>query len=367
MATVRNIEDLKLDEITEEVLLEQAIAMGEALGVDTNQGSVYRDACDGHVTRTSDFFDDLSMVAEIISINTCTGEILDERLAEQGMARNPPEDTPATYYVEFVGASPEVGDLVSCDDHFFNTAKDGEGNWVIVSQEKGTEMNSLVPGLPVIPERDVDDMISATLGSLAIPAVDTEDDDSARARFLEKIAGPAENGNAAQIKSWCEGITGVGRARILKLWDGPGTVKAVITADDGTAPSESIVNQVQQTIDPGASGLGEGLVTIGCFFTAVASVEVPIDISVEVTKTANGSFAAIKDDIEAALKAYLKGLALAAADETTVRVNSIGSLIANVSGVVDYENLLVNGGTDNVPISVYQVPVAGEVIVDGRI
>lgn len=136
MAQIRNIEDLALEEITEETLLAQAIAMGEALGVDTNQGSIYRDACDGHVTRTSDFFDDLRMVAEIISINTCTGDILDEKLTERGMTRNPAEDTSATYHVVFTGADPEIGDLVSCDGHYFNVAKDGNNDWVLISQEK---------------------------------------------------------------------------------------------------------------------------------------------------------------------------------------------------------------------------------------
>ena len=44
---IRNIEDLAIDEITEETLLDQCIDMGDELGVDTNQGSIYRDASDG--------------------------------------------------------------------------------------------------------------------------------------------------------------------------------------------------------------------------------------------------------------------------------------------------------------------------------
>lgn len=367
MAAIRNIEDLKLDEITEETLLAQAIAMGDDLGVDTNQGSIYRDACDGHVTRVSDFFDDLRMVKTVISIYSCTGDILDEKLLEHGLHRNPIEDTPASYYVNFVGATPEVGDLVSCDGHYFTVAKDDNDDWVLVSQETGTDMNSLVPGFPVIPEQDVDDMISATLGSLAVAAIDMEDDDSARTRLLEKIAGPAENGTVSQIKSACEGIAGVGRARIIKLWDGDCTVKGVITASDGTAPSAEVVALVQETIDPNASGFGEGVVPIGCFFTAAGATEVPIDVSVGITPTAAGSMEEIQSDVEEALSAYLKDLALSSADTSTVRVNSIGSLIANVGGVEDYDSLTINEGTSNIAISIDQIPVAGEVTISERV
>ena len=75
---VTNIEDLNLDDITEDLLTEKAVDMGSSLGVDTREGSVYRDAAAGHITRTAEFFDNLSQLKEILYIFTCPGEILDE-------------------------------------------------------------------------------------------------------------------------------------------------------------------------------------------------------------------------------------------------------------------------------------------------
>ena len=364
---IRNIQDLALDEITEEVLLDECIKMGEELGVDTNQGSIYRDASDGHIIRAAKFFFNLSQVYQIISINTCTGDVLDEKLKERGMARNPPADTSAIYYVEFVGAEPEVGDLMSCDDHFFTAGKLGE-RWVIRSEETGTSMNSLVPGLPVIPERDVDNLISATLQELAVPAVDMEDDDSARERFINMISGPSENGNKAQLRSWCEAIEGVGRAKIVPLWDGEGTALGIIISTDGTIPKEEVINLVQETLDPDAAGMGEGLVTIGCHFTAVAAEKVTINISVDIVKQAESTYSGIKDDITAAVTNYLKEIVLHSyLEEITVRYNSIGALISQISTIVDYDNLLVSGNVENIPCSIYQVPVIGEVEVNGNL
>lgn len=364
---IKNIGELGLDEITEDYLMAECEDMGAELGVDTNQGSIYRDASDGHIIRVAKFFNDLATVNEILSITTCTGDVLTEKMMERGMARNPPADTAATYYVEFVGAEPQVGDLMSCDDHFF-TAQKLENRWVIVSEETGTDMNTLVPGLPVIPDQDVDNLISATLKEIAIPAVDMEEDDSARSRYIDKLSGPAENGNKVQIRSWCEEIQGVGRTRIVPLWNGDCTVLGIIISTEGTEPAESVVKLVQDTIDPGAQGFGEGKATFGCFFTAVAAKKQEISIKLDVTKKAESTYNSIQTSVSNAVKAYLKELALnSTQDEIIIRYNNIGALISNISDIVDFDNLLVNGGKGNVTCDIYHVPVIGEVEVNGSL
>lgn len=362
---IRNIGDLGLEEITEEYLLAECEEMGAELNVDTSQGSIYRDASDGHIIRSAKFFNDLRQIVDIISINTCTGDVLDERLTERGMERNPPADTAASYYVEFVGTEPTEGDVMSCDDHFF-VAEKLDGRWVITSEETGTDMNTLVPGLPVIPEQDVDNLLSATLLGLAVPAVDMEEDDSARERFINKLSGPSENANRAQLQSWCEAIQGVGRARIISLWAGECTALGIIISTDGGSPAEAVVSLVQETIDPGAEGMGEGLATIGLHFTAKAAQEVKINVMVDVTKQAETSYPDIQSNIKDAVSNYLKELALHSySEEIIVRYNSIGALIAAISEVVDYDNLLVNGSTENIACDRYHVPTVGEVIVNG--
>ena len=49
---IKNIGELGLDEITEDYLMAECEDMGAELGVDTHQGSVYMDACSGHIIRT---------------------------------------------------------------------------------------------------------------------------------------------------------------------------------------------------------------------------------------------------------------------------------------------------------------------------
>jgi uncharacterized phage protein gp47/JayE len=195
-----------------------------------------------------------------------------------------------------------------------------------------------------------------------------EDDDSARERFINMISGPSENGNKAQIRSWCEEIEGVGRAKIIPLWQGENTVLGIIIATDGTIPKKEVVSLVQKTIDPNAEGMGEGLATIGCRFTAIGAEGVTINITVDVSKKAESTYPGIQEQIKTAVKDYMKELSLHSySDEIIVRYNSIGALISQIESVVDYDNLLINNDTQNVVCTIYQVPIIGEVTVNGNL
>lgn len=363
----RNIEELNIDEITEDFLRNQCIEMGMELGVDTRQGSIYRDAAEGHIIRAKKFFEDLKQVGEIISLTTCTGDVLDQKMRERGLARNPPEATPAHYYCLYNGATPLIGDLVTCQGHAFHVESVGE-RIVIVSEETGTAMNSLAQGTPVIPDIDVDGLIQCTLEEIADPALDPEDDDTARTRLINKIAGPDENGNASQIRTWCESVEGVGRARIIPLWNGPMTVKAVIIGRDGRGGASAVVANVQEYVDPGITGMGEGVASIGQFVTVVAAQNLTINVSVSVMKKAEATYSEIKEDLEEELTEYFKTLALETwSEDLKVRYNRISAIITGMDAVIDHAGLLINGAELNVPFSILQVPVLGEVTVDGNI
>lgn len=363
---VRNIEDLHLEEITEEFLTEECEDMGQKLDVDTRQGSLYRDAAAGHIIRISKFFDNLRSVNKIISLDTCTGEILDEYMRMRGLYRNPSKATPAKYHVHFTGIKPAVGSVMSSAGHFF-TLQMEDDSYILVSEELGTDMNDLLEGELVIPETDVDGLISATLGKIAVPALDIENDDSARRRLHNRISGPDENGNKSHIRTWCESVEGVGRARVIPLWKGDNTVAAVIISKDGEVPTEEIIENVQEYLDPGAAGMGEGVATIGQFFTALSSQPVIINVSVTVIKTSSISYSEIQEDFREKLTEYCRSIAMMEefSADIKVRYNRIGAILSNMESVIDYEGLLVNGGLENISFNIYQIPVMGEVIVNG--
>lgn len=326
------------------------------------------DASMGSIIRTSTFLEQLKMVKEIISIFTCTGDVLDEKMMERGLTRNPANPTPATYYVSFVGMVPEMDSKMSVDDYFFTLSSDSEGRYILISEDMGTDMNNLVSGTKVIPELDVDGLISATLGELAIPAIDAESDDSARERLINRISGPDENGNKSQVRTWCESVEGVGAARIIPLWKGPYTVKGVIISAVGGVPSQTVIDNVQNYIDPGCTGMGEGVANIGQFFTAVAVEAVKIDITVSVLKKSDATYSGIQEAFKNLLQKYFVEMSL---EEYTngmaIRYAHVGSILENMDEVIDYDELKLNGNSANITFSILQIPILGEVTVDGNI
>ena len=65
---------------------------------------------------------------------------------------------------------------------------------------------------------------------------------------------------------------------------------------------------------------------------------------------------------------YITGLALEDySDAMSVRIAHIGALLDGMEDVIDYDNLKLNGQDENVPFTIYQIPVIGEVTVDGNI
>ena len=92
--------------------------------------------------------------------------------------------------------------------------------------------------------------------------------------------------------------------------------------------------------------------------TVISAEGLPIDVSASVILDSTATPETVRAEFMAKLDAYLLSLGF---EETVVYYTRIGALLSSVKGVTDYEDLLVNGGTDNVPVGEIAVPVPGEV------
>lgn len=351
------------EEMTEEYFMQQAVEFGSALGVDTRQGSIYMDAAMGHCIRTAKFFEDLRSAFQMLAIDTATEEILDGKASEHGVERLP--STPSKWGFLFSGTTPNVGERFFIDGYFF-VLKNEDDTYYLESEIAGIETNSFLPGEAIVPVNNIKGLTASSLGDLISPGTDKESDDSLRTRLKEKIAGPAENGNKQHYKTWCEEVSGVGRARIMPLWAGENTVKAVLVDTEGLPPKASIVDAVQEYIDPGSTGLGEGVANLGAHFTAVAATGLVINLSFTVVLTDGATKATAQAEATEAITNYFKKLALESPENEliVVRVSSIGSIITGLSSVLDYSNLLLNGESANIQPDGDSVAILGEVTVD---
>ena len=184
----------------------------------------------------------------------------------------------------------------------------------------------------------------------AVGGTDPESDASLFERIDFRRKRPATSGNENHYIEWARACDGVGAVKVQRLWDGPGTVRIILVGDDS--------RPVDDTVAANCAAYIETQRPVGAEVTVISAVGAPISVSASVTLDKTATAAAAQAEFKDKLAAYLQPMAF---EETVVYYTRIGALLSSVAGVIDYEDLLVNGGTDNVAIDDTAVPVPGEV------
>lgn len=191
---------------------------------------------------------------------------------------------------------------------------------------------------------------------------DPETDLSLRTKLLEAYRGQGA-GNPGDYRRWARTQDGVGRATVIPTWDGPGTVKVIITDADGQPVSAGIVAAVQAFFDPVTAG-AEGYAPIGIAVTVETPTLLDIAITADIepepgySLTGGTGLTALADALRAAVDAYLRTVETG---EEVVRAQ-VARALAAVTGVHDVAAVTLSGAAGNgnvlVPVTPPQVPVA---------
>lgn len=347
--------------------------------IDVREGSIAYDSVSAVAAKAAMLYIDIANCYELTNLEKSSGEYLDRFASEHGVKRI--MATKAIYEFIYEGMRPDDGTSFydESGDNYFTLITNDDGMLTLVSEDTGTSHNIILAGTEAIPVDNIDGLTRAEFGKLITPAIDDEDDESLRIRIKNKISGPAENGNRSQYQAWCEEINGVGRAYIYPLAYGPNTVKAVLISPEGLPVVQSVVDEVQEYIDPmkpaciltykGAkvilgSGYGDGKAPIGAHFVAMSANSFDISISLKIELKSGFTADEARESIKNAVTEYLKNLALETDGNKTVRYNRIGSIIERLDAVFDYYDLAVNGGDKNIDVPGSSAAVLTEVKAD---
>lgn len=364
------------EERAEEYWKNMAVERGRELGVDTREGSVYMDTQAGHCLRTAKFYNDLESITTMLAIDTCYGQVLDEKAEMEGLERIPA--IPARYEAEFSGAEPGDGAEFYCDNLYFIWNKE---ECYLEAEESGEKANFIDPGQNLIPMENIEGLASAKIGQRIRPGAEEESDESLRERLREDKAGKPDNGNIHNYKTWCESIQGVGKAEIYPLWAGENTVMAVIFSTDGERAGNDVIENVQQYVDPVeegyriekdgteyvfGDGVGEGAAAIGAHFLAMSAERKEITVEADVSIKAGYEIGYVNEQVKEKIKAYLKEMVLQSDEDTVIKIGSIGTMIYNTEGVLDYyySTLKINGLSENIEVKRNEAPEIKEVILN---
>ncbi|SFB62550.1 Uncharacterized phage protein gp47/JayE [Cohnella sp. OV330] len=347
----------------EEILSAMLLTVSDSL--DKRPGSFIYDALAPVAERLADTDEQIASAQTKLVIDNLTSDELTERVRERtGMERK--AATRATGVVTLTG----TGTIVAGD--LFETAggvqfKASENAAITITGN--VQVEAVIAGSAGVVPAGAITLFPVTLAGFSAvtnaspteDGFDQESDADLIVRYYERIRTPATSGNKAHYLNWAKEIAGVGDARVIPLWNGPNTVKIVLIDSDKTPASAGVVDEVQNYIDPGISGLGDGQAPIGAFATVVSAAGLAINVTATIHLTPGYSVTQAKTAITSSLTALLKNIAFV---ENIVSVARIGAAILTSEGVADYSGLTVNGGTANIAISSNQVAVLGTVTVN---
>lgn len=235
----------------------------------------------------------------------------------------------------------------------------GTGTISVKAVLEGTEGNvpaNQIISMPVT----LNGIIIVTNTNRTIDGYNEESDKELRQRYYERVRTPATSANIYHYRNWAKEVQGVGDAKVFPLWNGDNTVKVVIIDVNKQPTSRSLVDDVQNYIDPGITGSGNGVAPIGAFCTVESATTLDINLSFSVTLDEAYTQQQMIDNVKINVTNYLKTIAFT---QDYVSYARLGSIILNSEGVSDYSNLKVNSGVTNVSVQDSQIAVLGGVII----
>lgn len=288
-------------------------------------------------------------------IATATGENLDLLAKQFNFTRNPP--IKATVKAEIISDN-----IIPIGNRFASVGlsnsiiykvieKLSENKYYLKSENLDDQVNYYIGDLMVIDF--LDNVKKAEILEVVIPQKEEESDEEFRKRVQENLIAEATDGNVAQYKKWLSEIEGVGKSKVLSLWNGANTVKCVILNELNQKASNELITKVQNILDPQSEGLGEGLAPIGAIVTVDTAEELKIDINLNV-EYKDGKTSAL--NLEKELKKMMSEIAF---NRSVVSYLYVAGVIHSNEDVDFITSLTLNGQQSDINLKSNQIPVLG--------
>lgn len=297
---------------------------------------------------------EMNLMMEAAFAETSWGEYLTMRAAEHGIDRKDAVQAQGTVTVTGNGVVP-VGSLFATESRTtFEAVKsvtiEKSGDVPVRAVDAGTSGNVAAKTITKIPVT-IAGISSVINNNATYDGYNAESDESLLNRLYLHVRNPITSGNANHYREWALSVGGVGTAKVVPLWNGNGTVKVIIADSDNNQASEALIKKTADYI--------ETVRPIGAAVTVVTPSIKQCTVSAIVTVAQNKS-KEYKTVLQIAINKYLR---IEAFNEGHVSIAKIGKAILDTDGVVDYDNLQLNGEAKNVILSDEEMPRLQELTV----
>jgi len=393
------------EEATYEVILERMLdRVSEKF--DKREGSVIWDTHSPTAIEFQILYIELETIIREAYSDTASRDFLIFRCRERGIT--PHGASNAILKGEFTPANIDVtGKRFNINQlNFVVTEKIADGVYRVQCETAGTVGNQYLGTM--IPIEYITGLETAELTEVLIPGEDEEDTEDLRQRYFDSFEEKAFGGNVRDYLEKTNAIAGVGSTKVTRVWNGDirpadmiptakviawyegiigtldeevalwlssvymaalekkltvgGTVLlTILNSDFGTA-SDTLLQRIQETIDPAENaGEGYGLAPIGHVVSVKSAKAVTVNIKTTITFDTGYGWSNLQNSIDTAISDYLLELRKAWADTSSliVRTSQIETRLLAIKGIVDIDNTKINGSANNLNMGEYEVPVFG--------
>lgn len=339
----------------------------------TREGSFTGDIIAAAAEEISEVYHSLDALIPAFYVDKTSGQYIDKQAGTVGVVRK--AGSLARCAVTFTGTD---GGAVPAGASYYTasglafyledsvTLRDGVGQGTLIASEVGSAYN-IASGEIVTALRNYSG-ITSFINDAANGGADPETDEALLGRYLERMRKPATSGNPWHYQRWAKEVEGVGAARIVSKWNGPGTVKVIVADQDFQPATAAAVAACAAHIQAERP--------VGPEVTVEPARTLEVSVKVRVVMDGATSLSSIKPALEEAVREYLRGLAAAAfsgnvdlqfesitSQSYEIRFNRIAFLLLSIPGVTDYRVLQLNGGIANLTVPADALPTLVEVAV----
>lgn len=300
----------------------------------------------------------IATVQEKLDIEKLTGDELTRTVYQRtGISRKPATQATTTVIVSgTAGTTVKVGELVGTDTLLYTVIEEailnesGFAHVRIQCNEFGQIGN--VPANTIVNfPASINGLVNVYNPDPVVDGYDEETDNDLRERYYDKLQRPGKAGNKYHYREWALEVTGVGDAKVFPRYNGPLSMKVVVIDANKLPATSELIEAVREHI--------EVEMPFGVDDLNVKSAEaLLINLSVILSYMPGYTEEVVKTNIKKNITKHLKEIAF---KTSFVSYAKIGALIIESDGVLDYQDLLINGSTANVVIPDDGVPVMGGV------
>jgi len=331
------------EEMTYESILEDMLSRVTS-DVDKREGSIIYDALAPCAYQLAQNYFNLSNFIDLVSGDTAVGEYLDRVVADYGITRKPA--TKAVRKIITTGPV-QIGTRWGLAGTVYVITNYISDNTYQAECEQTGETGNLYSG--TLENIDNVSGIQATIGEIITAGEEEETDENLRARFYAQVQSSGTSGNVNDYRNWALEVPGVGGAKVYPLWNGNGTVKVIIV-NSNMAIDSRLEQAVYEHI--------EAVRPIGANVTVESPTSWTVNVNANVALDGTKTLAEVQTAFADNLASFLRDITF---DTYTISYAKIGNMLLSTDGVLDYDTLLVNGGSNNLIIGDTQIPIIGAI------